>query len=221
MEYGLKPRRHMRGFSLVEVLTVLATASILAVLTVSSVAVLKSTNLTTSGNQMVDVFAMARQNSIAKNDFTAVVIKTSGVGAYRAYCILELTRNDDGSFGSWTALTPWHFLGNGVVFQNNTTDATRDTFFTASPALPQALPTNFSFQGQPIDLTSSANVAVQCYQSDGTMLGGQSLCVRLVEGTVDASGNFSYQGTTTSGTQVSYYDLVFVPNTGVTEIERK
>jgi hypothetical protein len=45
--------------------------------------------------------------------------------------------------------------------------------------------------------------------------------LRLIEGTVDpSSGAFTYQGATVSGQEVSYYDLVFVGNTGVTMIER-
>jgi hypothetical protein len=171
---------------------------------------------------MVDVFAMARQNSIAKNDYTAVVIATQGVGACHAYCLLELTRGDDGTFGTWTVLTPWRYLGNGVVFENTPGTAALDTFMQTSvvASLPQALPTSFPFQGQLINLNSSATVAVQCYQSDGTLVGGQPLRLRLVEGAVNSSGNLTYQGSKVSGAQVSYYDLVFVANTGVSKIER-
>ena len=207
---------------MVEVLTVLTIVSILTVTTLSSFSALKSTGLTSSGNQMVDVFAMARQNSIAKNDYTAVVIDTQGTGACRAYCLLELTRGDDGTFGTWTVLTPWKYLGNGVVFENTPGTASFDTFMQTSvvPSLPQPLPASLPFQGQPINLSGSGAIAVQCYQSDGTLVGGQSLRLRLVEGAVNSSGNLTYQGSTASGTQVSYYDLYFVANTGATVIGR-
>ncbi len=47
------------------------------------------------------------------------------------------------------------------------------------------------------------------------------LVLRLIEGTVDpASGASAYHGATVSGQNTSYYDLVFVGNTGVTKIER-
>lgn len=191
-----------RAFSLVEVLSVIAIISVLTLTTVSY-SILKSSALTSSGNQMVDVFAMARQNSIAKDDYTAVVINTQGTGACKAYCLLELTRNDDGTFSSWTALTPWRYLGNGVVFEDTPSTTSIDTFMqtSASASLPTALPTSFPFQGQSINLNSSTTIAVQCYQSDGTLVGAQPLRLRLVEGAVDSSGNLTYQGAKVSGTR--------------------
>lgn len=212
--------RQKQAFSLVEILSVIVIVSILT-LTTLSFSVLRSSALTSSGNQIVDVFAMARQNSIAKNDYTAVVIDTQGTGACKAYCLLELTRRDDGTFGSWTAVTPWRYLGNGVVFEDTAATASIDTFMqtSASASLPVPLPSSFPFQGQSINL-NSAGIAVQCYQSDGTLVGSQPLRLRLVEGIVDSNGNLTYQGAKPSGTQVSYYDLVFVANTGVTKIER-
>lgn len=209
-----------QAFSLVELLTVLAIMSILTVLMVSSVSSLRSTSLASSGNQTVDVFAMARQNSISKNAYTAVVIKAHGVGAYSAYCLLQLTRQDDGTLGAWAAISPWRYLDQGVVFES---DQANDTFITtsSSASLPKALPTQFPFQGQQIDLTSTT--VYQCYQPDGTLVGGQNppLRLRLIEGGVDpGSGAFTYHGATVSGQRVSYYDLVFVSATGVTKIER-
>jgi hypothetical protein len=74
---------------------------------------------------------------------------------------LQLTRQDDGTFGAWTALTPWRYLGKGVVFESGQNN---DTFFSSSGSvnLPQPLPTTFPlpFQGQQI-LTSTT--AYQCY----------------------------------------------------------
>src|ERR1700677_2870664 len=90
------------GFSLVEMLVVLTIMGVLSALTVSSFGVLRSTSLTAAGNNIVDVFAMARQNSIAKNNFTAVVIQTQGTGALASYCVLDLTRDANGNFGAWT-----------------------------------------------------------------------------------------------------------------------
>jgi prepilin-type N-terminal cleavage/methylation domain-containing protein len=207
-----------QAFSLVETLTVLAVMSILTVLTLSSVSVLRSTTLASSGNQMADVFAMARQNSISQNAYTAVVIKSQGTGAYSAYCLLQLVRQDDGTFGAWTEITPWRYLGQGVVFESGQAN---DTFTSTSVSLPENLPAAFPFQGQSINLTSTT--VYQCYQPDGTLVGGQTsaLRLRLIEGKVDpSSGAFTYQGATVSGQEVSYYDLVFVSNTGVTMIER-
>jgi len=194
---------------------------ILSALTVSSFSSLRGTSLTAAGNQMADVFAMTRQNSITHNDFTAVVIRTQGVGVCSAYCVLELARGDDGTFGSWTQLRPWKYLPPGVVFE--TGQGSVDTFMSSSQTsatLPLALPTSFPFQGSSIDLSGGGDV-VQCYQPDGTLVGGVPLRLRLVQGTADpSSGNVTYSGKLVSGTEVSYYDIYFIANTGATKIGR-
>jgi hypothetical protein len=198
-------------------LSVITIAAILAVLATSSFSSLQSTSLTASGNQMVDVMAMARQNSIAHDVFTAIAIKNQGQGAYGSYCLLELTRQGDWSTGTWTALTPWHFLPRGVVFESG------DPFTSTSVSLPTPLPTTFPvpYQGQQIP---SSSTVYQCYQPDGTLSAqptGSPFFLRLIRGTVDASsGAFTYQGATVSGQQVSHYDLVFVANSGQTVIQR-
>lgn len=206
---------------MVELLIVLTIMGILSGLTVSSITMLRSTALTTAGNNMADVVAMARQNSITKNDFTALVIRTQGTNALSTYCIIELARQPDGTFGSWTEVSPWRYLPKGVIFENN--QSTIDSFMLnslSSSALPVPLPTSFPFQGGQVDLTSNVNV-VQCYQPDGTMVGEQSLRLRMIEGSADpATGAITYQGAQTAGTEVSYYDLYFIANTGLIKIAR-
>jgi len=210
-----------QGFSIVETLAVVAIMSILTALTMTTFSSLQSASLTSSGNQIVDVLAMARQNSISQNAYTAVVIKSQGTGAYSSYCLLQLTRQDDGTLGAWTALTPWRSLGRGVVFESGQSN---DTFISSSGSvdLPQPLPTTFPlpFQGQQI-LTSTTTY--QCYQPDGTLMGGQAsaLRLRLIEQVAaPSSGTIPSQGAKVSGQEANYYDLVFISNTGVTKIER-
>lgn len=216
----IKRTSSLSAFTLVELLAVLAIMSVLAAFTITSISSSRSTSLSSSGNQTVDMFAAARQNSISKNAYTAVVIKSQGSSAYSAYCLLELTRKDDGSLNAWKAITPWRYLGQGIVFEKG---QPTDTFLSTSGSvsLPQDLPTSFPFQGQQINLVS--DTVYQCYQPDGTLLGGQNaaLRLRLIEGQIDPSnGAFTYQGAMAAGQKISYYDLVFVSNTGITKIER-
>ena len=212
--------------------------SVLAVLTAASLSSLHSANLSSSGNQLVDVFAMARQNSISKNDFTAIVILTSGTTACSAYCLMELPRqvdlNSDGSVPTptWTVLTNWKFLPTGVVFDYGDATPANDTFMTTwlngattPPMLPVALPATVNFQGTQV---ATSGAVVECYQPDGTLIwppsqvipSGQTLRLRLLEGTANTSGVITYTGATSSGNQVSYYDLYFIANTGNTKIGR-
>src|SRR3569623_1884486 len=95
------------GFSLVELLMVMAIVSMLTALTVGSVKAIAGHALTSAGNQFVDLAALARQNSVGKGVYSAVVIKTLKNGAFSAYCVMELGREDDGTFGSWKPVTPW------------------------------------------------------------------------------------------------------------------
>lgn len=224
-----------RAFSLVEMLVVLTILSILSALTFSSFTLLRTTALTVAGNNIVDVFAMARQSAIADNSFTAVVIRTQGTGALSAYAVFEFPRQADGQFPldgnskydstKWVQLSPWKYLPKSVVFENNQsidtymgTSLTKGSWSGAN--LPPPLPSGqFSLQGATVDLSTADNV-VQCYQPDGTMVSPQALRLRLVEGAADSSGNITYLGATVSGSQVSYYDVYFVANTGLTKIAR-
>ena len=209
--FGPPVRYRGDGFSLVEMLLVMAVMSILLVLSYSSFSVFRSTLLASSGNQVADFATMARQNSIAKNAYTAIVIKTSGTSACSAYCLLQLVRNDDGSFGQWKALTPWKYLPGATIFEIG---ASKDTFMAGGnlqvppfPSMAGAL----VFQGAPW----TGSTSYQIYQPDGTLMGGQAVRLRLVQGTADAS-----VPAVTTSVGPNYYDLVFVANSGTVEIER-
>ena len=74
----------------------MAILSALTGLTVGSLSPVKANALTAGGNQIADLLASARQNSISRHAFTAVVIKSAGDARYSAHCLFELTRDDDG-----------------------------------------------------------------------------------------------------------------------------
>ena len=96
----LRSTAHRRAYSLIELLAVMAILSALAGLTVGSLSPVKANALTAGGNQIADLLTSARQNSLARHAFTAVIIKTTGEARYSAFCLFELTRNDDGTFSA-------------------------------------------------------------------------------------------------------------------------
>ncbi len=207
------------GFSLVELLMVMAIISMLTALTVGSVKAISGHALTSAGNQFVDLAALARQNSVSKGAYSAVVIKTLKNGAFSAYCVMELSRQDDGTFGSWKPITPWRTLPQGVVFAKDGLPNTAPGFLDASGSTPKALPSGVAFQGQPVDF--SAETVVQVYQPDGTLSAGQPLRLRLVEGVVNASNSgITYTHALGGGQPANYYDIFFLRDTGQTKVER-
>lgn len=207
---------HRQAFTLVETLMILAVISVLAVATFAPFGSLRSTSLSSAGNQIVDFVTMARQNSISKNAYTAIVIQKSGSSAFNAHCLMQLLKNDDGSYGSWTMLTPWKFLPGGVIFEPTT--PTTDFLSTStvpaynSPPYPSSPFGSLTFQGSQF----TGSTAYQIYQPDGTLMGGQPLRLRMVQGTADNVNNPA--NTTVIGTD--YYDLVFVANSGIAIIQR-
>ena len=221
-----KPRA---GFTLIELLVVMSILSVLMLLATPSMGLLNSQSLTSAGNQMVDATTMARQNSISKNGYTAVVVKTQGSGAYTAYCILDLQKNDDGSYGAWQAVTPWQYLASGIIFSPTTPSATISSFLDGTSNIPTPLPSQFSFKGKKIDLnpgTANSETIVQIYQPNGAPLSAtQSLRLRLSEGIVSDSGQITYKhaskGPDGQPSPANFYDIVIVRDTGHSEIERR
>ncbi len=208
------PRVYPRAFSLVELLVVVAIISVLTGLSVSSLNLWRAQALTSSGNRMADLVALARQNSVGKNTYTAIAIKTQNESAYSAVCLLEYVRSDDGSSGQWKMFTPWTTLKDGVVF---TSDAS-NTFLNSSGTLPDNFPAQIPYRGQSANVSS---MAVQVYQPDGTLSAGQMLRLRLVEGVASASGNaVTLTHPAASGQPANYYDIVVVRDSGQVKVER-
>lgn len=83
-----------RGFTLMELLTVIAIMGIFTALTLSGLGVVTSGQLAAGGNQVVDLINQARQNAISENVPTALVMVTGSGNSkwdYRLFGIYELT----------------------------------------------------------------------------------------------------------------------------------
>ena len=215
------------GFTLVELLVVIAVIILLAIIAVPSIGLVGSQTLSSSGNQMVDVFNMARQNSISNNVYTAIIVKTQGSGAYTAYCTLYLPMNDDGSYGSWQTLASWRYLPQGIVFSPPSRTAGASPFNVAGASFSSSPPSSFPsypFQGGQINLYSPTDpnpvTASEIYQPDGTLSAGQTLTLTLAQGTVGSNGAPVYTHPNSAGSPANYYNIVIVRDTGQTTIER-
>jgi Tfp pilus assembly protein FimT len=107
-------------------LVVIAIAMILAVISLIAFRTITSSSaLTTSINLVGNAFAYARQEAIAKNTLTSVVILTqaSAPNTYATFSVWEYSS----SAGTWSQITTWKTLPPGIVFDNGTSAANSPT----------------------------------------------------------------------------------------------
>jgi len=216
----LQGRRH--AYSLIELLAVMAILSALAGLTVGSLSPVRANALTTGGNQLADLLTLARQNSLAHHAFTAVVIKSTGDSRYSAFCLFELTRNeDDGTFAAWKMTAPWRSLPEGVRFDPGTLTGPAANFvdMNTPPSIPSPLPGTVQFRGQTINLP--ADVAYQVFAPDGTLTKRDPVRLRLIHGTDDSGTGIMPTGPKNAGgNPANCYDIVILAETGQVKVER-
>jgi prepilin-type N-terminal cleavage/methylation domain-containing protein len=215
-----RSKARCRGYSLIELLAVAAILSALAGLTVGSLSPVKANALTAGGNQIVDLLTFARQNSLSRHAFTAVVLKSTDEARYSAFCLLELTRNDDGTFSTWKIVAPWRFLPDGIRFDPRPV-AGPANFLNMSPppAAPLPLPASIQFRGNSVTLSGGA--AYQIFAPDGTLTKGNPVRLRLVEAGEDSAGpGLIYTGQQSGGQPLNYYDIVVIDETGQSKVER-
>jgi prepilin-type N-terminal cleavage/methylation domain-containing protein len=210
---------HRRAYSLIELLAVMAIISALAGLTVGSLSPVKANALTAGGNQIADLLTAARQNSLARHAFTAVIIKSTGEARYSAFCLFELTRNDDGSFSAWKMAAPWRLLPDGIRFDPRTVTGPANFLdLNNLPSTPLSLPSPIQFRGSPVALGTGA--AYQIFAPDGTLTKGNPVRLRLVEAGEDTGSGLVYTGQQSGGQPLNYYDIIVVGETGQPKVER-
>jgi prepilin-type N-terminal cleavage/methylation domain-containing protein len=208
-----------RAYSLIELLAVMAIISALAGLTVGSLSPVKANALTAGGNQIADLLASARQNSLSRHAFTAVIIKTSDDARYSAFCLFELTRNDDGSFSAWKMAAPWRLLPDGIRFDPRTVTGPANFLdLNNLPSTPLSLPSPIQFRGSPVALGTGA--AYQIFAPDGTLTKGNPVRLRLVEAGEDTGSGLVYTGQQSGGQPLNYYDIIVIGETGQPKVER-
>lgn len=221
MRMSAHPRQtaSRRAYSLIELLAVMAIISALAGLTVGSLSPVKANALTAGGNQTADLLTAARQNSLARHAFTAVIIKSTGEARYGAFCLLELTRNDDGAFSEWKMTAPWRVLPEGIRFDPRAVAGPANFVDTSSrPSTPLPLPASIQFRGSAVALNSDA--AYQIFAPDGTLTKGDPVRLRLVEAGEDTGSGLIYTVQQSSGQPANYYDIVVIGETGQPKVER-
>lgn len=200
------------AFTLTELLVVMAVITLLAGLVAPSLSANRGKSLTTSGNLVADLVQQARENSVAKNVMTALVVVGNSPNPSangRAVILLELS----GSPAKWSPISRWTTLPDGVLIDP---DSSRSVgFFGNSPTVSPAV-TLPSYGGAAMDPN---NCAVQIFAPGGRLLttgmaNPTSPLLHLVLGTMDNQ-------TVRSQNTANYYDIVINRFTGIPKVDRQ
>jgi len=114
--------RRTNGFTLIEMLTVIAIIGILLAATLPAVnSLMKSTGLSVATREVANTLSLARQLAITQRVYARVVFPYSKTGSqpdmwYRTYAVM--TNNDNTATLVWKYVSKWEYLPVGVVFLN-------------------------------------------------------------------------------------------------------
>lgn len=203
------------AFSLIETVLVVA---IIATISVVAFAALSGTGtglkLTSAGNRISNLALLARQNSLAKNTMTALVMiaDSSTEGDFRAFALFEIAARTDGEpagSGDWTQLGAWETTPDGIVVDDCSFAASTVTMAPPFPSLRYR------------DSVVSAYQYV-VFLPNGSLLRSDPSCVRLAPG-VRSPGTKAVTytaGRTVSGAPANFYQVCLLPATGRMKVHR-
>jgi prepilin-type N-terminal cleavage/methylation domain-containing protein len=218
-----KNRAFARAFTLVELLVTITIVSILTSICVLGLKSLTgSAGLTGAGDQVSALLSFARQEAIAKDTMTAVVLVTTpnaGKAAYRTFSLWELKVRTDGtppSSSDWVQASKWQTLPVGTVVDSSNTASTFLASSTPTPSLP-----TLNYVGT--NLNPASDCAVQIFLPSGRLVSssGNPYILQLVEGYYNGTTT-TYQHVNASNTALpaNYVQYVFSTATGVPKIVR-
>jgi prepilin-type N-terminal cleavage/methylation domain-containing protein len=194
----------VRGFTLIEIVTVLAIIAILVgVGAPSLLGSFRASNLSDAGNQVDNLAVLARQDAETHNVRTALVLVTNDSAdaslSGRAISVWEMQSNQ-----SWIQSSKWLFLPASTKAYDDPS-ATITGFPTPAPVI--------TVEGT---IIPAGSYSAFIFNPEGDMYGSST-------GTRIASVQYATDPAPVSSINTSlgnYYDLVFSPDTGSVHVAR-
>ncbi len=206
------------GFTLSELLVVVAIASLLAGLSVASLhGVSGAAKVSTAGAKLTGLLESARSDAILKKTPVAVALLASGQeSASRTFCALEFQPET----GSWVQASKWENLPSGIVMDTSA-DLLNLFLPQNSPPLTPSLP-SLTFAGTTYVPGTVTGYGYVIFLSDGSLYQSHSQpCVlRLVEGAASPSGPLYTGSKDAQGNPTDYFKIVINEATGCVKIVR-
>jgi prepilin-type N-terminal cleavage/methylation domain-containing protein len=214
------PLRRSSGFSLLELLLAISIMLLLMGLAVPALRGLgRSASLNVSGNELVNLLNLARQNSISRNTMTALVVLADGSmeQSHRAVTLLELAPSAEripGQTATWRQIHQWKVFGAGVLIDPRELQLS-DSAVVSGPGSPRPPLPTLEYGGQTVN-----RFKYLIFLPGGNLLSGTPAHLQLAEGYLPRASETPVYTRAEAGVPANYVAITVLDATGRMKVDR-